>query len=106
MVRLQGSEGAGATLTIKPRSCRHSTITWVSSLQSAPEITDSPSANAASTSARFVMLFEPGTAMDARTGSVSGTISMHSGIGMIAAHLPYSGELLDPHHWSRRCLAW
>ncbi len=33
-------------------------------------------------SARFVMLFEPGTVISARTGLASGTISMRSGKGI------------------------
>ena len=67
---------------MKPSSWRQSTITCVSSLQSAPCSVVSPPASAARTSARFVMLLEPGTVMSARTGCVSGTISMRSGRGM------------------------
>ena len=79
--------GSGSTLTMKPSSCRHSTITCVSSLQSAPSRVVSPSASAARINARLVMLFEPGTVISARTGLSSGTISMRSGkgIGQISA---------------------
>ncbi|MFZ1072315.1 MAG: hypothetical protein WAO21_02660 [Verrucomicrobiia bacterium] len=51
----------------------------MSSLQSAPVSVTSPSASAARMSARFVMLFEPGTVISARTGLSSGTISIKSG---------------------------
>src|SRR5437762_13541057 len=67
---------------MKPRSCRQSTITCVSSLQSAPRSVVSPSAKAARTKARFVMLLEPGTVTSAREGGDHGTISMTSGRAM------------------------
>ena len=67
---------------MKPKSCRHSTITCVSSHQSAPGKVVSPSLSAASTKARFVILLDPGTAISACTGSERGTISMRSGRAM------------------------
>src|SRR5688572_3156240 len=68
---------------MKPRSCRHSTMTRVSSLQRAPRNVVSPGANAARISARLVMLFEPGTVISACTARSSGTISMRSGSAML-----------------------
>src|SRR5436309_15087513 len=82
MVRLHGSEGSGATLTMKPRSWRQSTITCVSSLHKAPEMTLSPSASAARTRTRLVMLLEPGTVISAFTGPATGTNSIQAGRGI------------------------
>src|SRR5438552_2313626 len=72
---------------MKPRSCRQSTITCVSSLHNAPEMTLSPSANAARTRTRLVMLLEPGTVISAFTGPVSGTISIQAGSGIFRGRL-------------------
>ena len=82
IVRLHDSFASGATFTMKPSSCRHSTITCVSSLHNAPRSVTSPSAKAARINARFVMLLEPGTVISARTGPASGMISMRSGRGI------------------------
>src|SRR5205814_9768517 len=71
--------GSDATVTLNPRPRSPSTITCVSSLQSAPRSVVSPSPNAARTRARLVMLLEPGTVISASTGFVSGTISIRSG---------------------------
>src|SRR5688572_8837787 len=67
---------------MKPRSCRHSTMTRVSSLQRAPRNVVSPGPNAARIRARLVMLFEPGTVISAWTARSSGTISIRSGKAM------------------------
>lgn len=57
--------------TRRPRVCSASSISSVSRLRSAPEMVDAPrpcaAASAASTSARLVCDFEPGTVTVART---------------------------------------
>jgi hypothetical protein len=55
----------------------------VSSLSSAPSSIESPSANAAHTNARFVMLFDPGgrTIALSRASVGSGTIAIVDGVG-------------------------
>ena len=68
---------AGSCSTAMPSRPSDSIITRVSSLSSAPANSDSPSANAAQTSARLVMLFEPGGRMVPCSGPV-GWISMES----------------------------
>jgi hypothetical protein len=50
-------------------------MTRVSSLWSAPVKRESPSAKAAHTNARFVMLFEPGGRTVASTGPAAGVIA-------------------------------
>ena len=60
--------GSCSTLTPSRRSA--SIITRVSSLSSTPVNSDSPTARAAQTSARLVMLFEPGGRIVARSGPV------------------------------------
>src|SRR5262245_10896182 len=59
-----------------PNRPRHSVITRVSSLSSAPSSLLVPLANAAQTKARFVMLFDPGGRMRPQTGALAGAIVM------------------------------
>ena len=92
MVRLAGSAGSGSTSTAKPSWRRASTITWVSSLHSAPRKRVAPRRSAASTSARLVRLFEPGTTTSARTGAASGTTSSRAGSGMGRRRIAAGGE--------------
>ena len=77
---------------LKAQLLQHSTMICVSSLHSAPLSVTSPSASAARISARFVMLFEPGTVISARTGLSSGIISMRSGEAFYLA--------TDEHRWN------
>ena len=58
-----------------PSSARAANIASVSSAKSTPRSVVSPSASAAATSARFVMLFEPGRVIVVSGGAVSGVIS-------------------------------
>ena len=78
MVRLHISSGSGSTLTSNPVPASLDHDLRVLAPQRAFQCL-SPSASAARISARFVMLFEPGTVISARTGLSSGTISMRSG---------------------------
>ena len=64
--------------TSKPSVPSAAAIRRVSSLRPAPEIVERPSAIAASSSARLVMLLEPGTLTAASNGCRSGTISISS----------------------------
>ena len=75
-----------------PASARRSTITSVSSLRSAPRTSHAcpcSQASAASTSARLVMLFDPGTRTVAVGGRVSGLIASLSGYDGIERHSGY-----------------
>jgi len=65
-MRITASAGSSATATPNCRS--PSIITRVSSLARAPVKSDGPSARAAQTIARLVMLFEPGGRILARSG--------------------------------------
>ena len=71
-----------ASVSIEMPSWRKAAIiTWVSSLSSAPVSVLVPSASAAQTSARLVMLFEPGGRIVAASGEESGRIVIES-VGM------------------------
>src|SRR5690606_5242489 len=61
-----------------PSFARQSSMAWVSSLTKAPVRVDSPRARAAQTSARLVMLLEPGGRIVARSGPETGEISITS----------------------------
>src|SRR5690348_15846677 len=71
---------------------RLSIITRVSSLSRAPKSVEVPSASAAQTRARLVMLFEPGGRIRPRIGAVTGLISIESLIAMTRAQR--EGQLL------------
>ena len=62
-----------------PSDRRPSIIASVSSANKTPSSVVSPSAIAAATSARFVMLFEPGSTIVVSGGEVSGSIGKGSG---------------------------
>ncbi len=64
--------------TSMPSRPSPSIITRVSSLSSAPVSVETPSANAAQTRARFVMLFDPGGRTRPRIGPATGLISSGS----------------------------
>ena len=86
-----------------PSRLRLATMTRVSSLSRTPLRRDVPSASPATTSARFVMLLEPGGRTDARNGRLTGMTASGSEGFVMCSGIEFRVEASEKAYWSVYC---